>query len=463
MRGILGTADAYDVRPPCSAIVPPPDASADGRCVPGWLFSAKRICAAFLACAIFACVAAGCASAAPAPTASGLISAMNGESLSELPASDWDTQMAAMSAQGVQVVRSDASWTTIEPTFPNASGDRWSFTVTDQWVAALASNHLRWQPILDYNNWWATAVGDNAAFANYGAEVASRYGPGGAFWNENPQLPYLPVQTFEVWNEENGQPWYISPTDYGPLYTATHDAIHAVDPTASVDIGGLADDSGDFVPNDDYPSWYVIRLLNIYPAMRGQIDGFALHPYGTTATDVIDWVNEFRTTLDGLGESGVPIDITEVGWVTGSSSEEQWRTEQMAQLGQAFTHSSDDLRELAPYDWVNSTSVGDQGDFGFVDETGTDTTLRPAAVSWFRTLDAAGVGSTPTSSTSPPSKPPTSSSSTPSARAASTPIPARFVISLKPSGKDRRASGKRASARRRSKRRRVAQRRSSHR
>jgi len=448
--------------------------------VSGWGLSAKRICAAFCAAAIFACLGAGCASAAPAPVTPGLISAMNGESLSELPSSDWDAQMAAMAAQGVQVVRSDASWTTIEPTFPNASGNRWSFTVTDQWVAALAAHHLRWQPILDYDNWWATAVGDNAAFATYGAEVASRYGPGGAFWTENPQLPYLPVQILEVWNEENGQPWYISPADYGPLYTATRSAIHAVDPTASVDVGGLSDDSGDFDANDDYPSWYVIRLLNLYPAMRGQIDGFALHPYGTTADDVIDWVNEFRATLDSLGESGTPIDITEVGWVTGDSSQEQWRAEQMAQLGQAFTHSSDDLRELAPYDWVNSTTVGDPGDFGFVDETGTDTTLRPAAVAWFQALDAAGVGATVSSSStsSATSSSTTSSSTTPSASFSSKPstVPvatpastkkSKSKRSLKTSNKDHRARAarrgserRRAGRRRRKRRRRVTHRRS---
>jgi hypothetical protein len=368
-----------------------PRARADGQRVTGraHIAAARRLCASIGIAAIVAGVAAGCAGAAvhagraAQSNASGLISAINGESLSEFPSSTWNLQLAAIAAQGVQVVRSDAPWTTIEPSFPGALDFQWQFGPTDAWVRALASENLRWQPILDYNNWWANAASDPSDFAAYAQQVALRYGPGGTFWTQNPQLPYLPVQIFEVWNEEGSEPYYISPADYGPLYSATHDAIHDVDPTASVDVGGLADDSESFYSNDDYPSWYVTRMLDSDPSLVGHVDGFALHPYGTTATDVIEWLNEFRYILDGLGESSAPIDITEFGWVTGDDTQEQWRVAQMTQLGKAFEDSTDGLREVAPYDWINSPLVGDTGDFGFVGQTGTDATLRPAAVAWF--------------------------------------------------------------------------------
>jgi hypothetical protein len=341
--------------------------------------------------AVIACLTVGFAAATSQASASGVISAMNGESLSELPASDWNLQLTAMAAHGVQVVRSDADWGTIEPNPPGPSGPSWQFASTDAWVAALASHHLRWQPILDYNNSWTVATSDDNAFASYGQAVALRYGPGGSFWTQHPRLPDLPVQIFEVWNEENAQPWFINPLSYGPLYAATHDAIHAVDPTASVDVGGLADDSKAFLANADYPSQYVIRLLYEVPWLRGHIDGFALHPYGLAASDVLQWVAAFRRTIDSLGESSAPIDITEFGWLTGGVAEEQWRATQMTLLGKAFAHSADGLREVAPYDWINSPAVGDPGDFGFVDESGTDVKLRPAAVAWFNAFGTGDV------------------------------------------------------------------------
>ena len=34
-------------------------------------------------------------------------------------------------------------------------------------------------------------------------EAAERYGPDGSFWEENPDLPFLPIRRWEIWNEEN--------------------------------------------------------------------------------------------------------------------------------------------------------------------------------------------------------------------------------------------------------------------
>ena len=322
------------------------------------------------------------------PSRYGAISAMNGFALSELPRSQWNRQLAAMHADGVQLVRSDADWGTIEPQAPGTSRPSWQFSSTDVWVAALASHHLTWQPILDYDNSWAQAVNDIPAFASFGQAVAARYGIGGSFWAQHPRLPYLPVQIFEVWNEENGQPWFITSQDYDLLYAATRAAIHRVDPQASVDVGGLSDDSGDFNPDQDYPVWYVVDMLDADPALVGNIDGFALHPYGTTATDVLEWVADFRKALDALHESSAPIDITEFGWVTGSASVESWRAAQMNALGLAFSRSNCGIREAAPYDWINPSVLDEPGDFGFVDRSAEDTTLRPAAVTWFRAFTA---------------------------------------------------------------------------
>ena len=124
-------------------------------------------------------------------------------------------------------------------------------------------------------------------------------------------------------------------------------------------------------------------MLAADPALVGNIDAFALHPYGTTATDAAEWVIDFRSVLDHLHEGSVPIDITEFGWLTGTTaSDEDWRAAQMNALGLAFARSDCGLRELAPYDWVNPTALAEPGDFGFVDAGAQATSPRPAASSW---------------------------------------------------------------------------------
>ncbi len=351
--------------------------------------SAKRLHALIALGVALVCLAPASSQAAVQLNA-GAISGMNGQALSELPALRWNRQLAAMSANGVQLVRGDADWGTIEPDRPGPHGPSWQFSYYDKWVRALALHHLTWQPILGYNNSWAQAVDDKAAFAAFGRAVAARYGANGSFWAAHHRLPYRPVTIIEVWNEENGPPWFTSPIDYAPLYAATRAAIHQIDPQVSVDVGGLADDSENFDPHRDYPATYVIQMLLTDPGLRGHIDGFALHPYATSANDVLDWVADFRRVLDGWSEGSAPIDITEFGWPTGDGAQESWRAAQMEVLGLAFRSAPYGIREVAPYDWIAPTFLHATGDFGFVDGSGRDTILRPAAVAWFRAFSRGG-------------------------------------------------------------------------
>jgi hypothetical protein len=344
---------------------------------------------------VLACLAVPRASAgAVQANTYGVVSAVNGFSLLQGRQSQWGTQMAAMHQNGVQVVRSDAVWGYVQPQPPTASGPGYQWSTYDAWVAALAAHHLTWQPIIDYNTSWTTAVGNNAAFAAFAQAVAARYGAGGTFWGQNPNLPYLPAQMFEIWNEENvSWSYHIDPADYGPLYTAARNAIHVVDPSASVDLGGLADDSAAYEPSKDYPAWYLVQLFGDYPQLERNIDGFALHPYGAAATDSEDWVANFRWALSHYNvPATVPIDLTEFGWPYQASTE-SWRAAQMSALGDVFSRFNWGIREVAPYDWINPSSVGD-ADFGFVAPNGMSTKLRPAASAWFNAF--AGGSSEPT-------------------------------------------------------------------
>ena len=321
-------------------------------------------------------------------------SAINGFSLYQAPEALWNTQLATMRIDGVGTVRSDAPWADVEPLPPGPSGHVYDFATTDKWVTALAVHHLTWQPIVDYSVGWAKtcagpcAPGNDGPYAAFAQAVAARYGVGGSFWTQHPELPAYPARIFEIWNEQGGPPTYISPARYDTLYAAARKAIHTVDPQAAVILGGLADDGGPFVAAQDYPAWYVLAMLAADPGLSGHIDGFGLHPYGATAQDVEDWVVNFRYSLDVWGEGSAPIYITEFGWPTFDASHETWRAGQMTDLAWTLTRSNCGVAMVAPYTWINPGSPPDS-DFGLVDNTGHDTVLRPAGVGWFTGLTKA--------------------------------------------------------------------------
>jgi hypothetical protein len=343
------------------------------------------------------------ADAAPATTnsatatlASGFrtVSGMNGWTVFTMSPVQRNQQLAAMAAQGVKVVRSDAPWAYIEPAPPGPTGPVYDWAGFDQWVTALADDQMTWEPLIDFSVWWAkTCSGDcpptsDSTYATYAAAIAARYGPNGTFWSQNPNVPYFPVQMFELWDEENDPTFYVAPARFATLYTAAHNAIHAVDPTASVVLGGLADDSQSYNPSQDYPAVYVYQMFQADPALKGHVDAFGLHPYGTTGTDAIKWTIHFRQVLDQLGESAVPIDITELGWTSGDSDRETWRAWMMTTAASELSRSDCGIRLLAPYDWVNP-GADSSSDFGLVGSTGLTTTLRPAGTAWFKSLSQA--------------------------------------------------------------------------
>jgi hypothetical protein len=300
-----------------------------------------------------------------------------------------NVELGMMARAGVTEVRRDASWWPIEPTPPVAGRHAYHFGATDLWVRDLAARHLRWLAILDYSTPWAASRrGDwrsppahASDFALYARALAARYGARGSFWSENRSLPYEPVRRFEVWNEENLRTFWDSGPDaarYAELYAQTRRQIRRVDRSAQVLIGGLTD----FAPG--MASRYVHALFASRTQLRGNVDGFALHPYGPSAVGVVQRVRAFRQTLVQLGEARVPIDVTEFGWEAGGSRRERWRASMMRAVAAALAGSNCDVRVLAPYDWFNPASVPG-GDWGLTDGL----QLRPSGVGWFAGLRTA--------------------------------------------------------------------------
>jgi hypothetical protein len=224
-------------------------------------------------------------------------------------------QLTALRATGATIARSDALWEASEPAAPVGGVHHYVWTFDDTIAGALAVAHLRWLPILDYTAPWAESIPgtDHSAptsaadFAAYAGAFAARYGPGGAFWRTHPELRGEPVQTYEIWNEPDGGFFWLpgpEPAQYSDLYLTARATIDAAQPDARVLIGGLTRPTG-FVP----------EMLAAQPALRGHIDGIAIHPYGTPPIVVLK-ITQTRAALNALGLGSVPLYVTEVGWST---------------------------------------------------------------------------------------------------------------------------------------------------
>jgi len=328
-------------------------------------------------------------------TGAHVIVAINGFSAHALPNLTLDQQLGAIRAHGTTVVRADAPWANVEPNPPGQDGPQWQFSFLDHWVTTLASHQLRWEPLIDFSVWWARTCpnfcppASDETYASFAQAIAQRYGSKGTFWSQHPELTYLPAQIFEIWNEENSVTFWSSgpdPKRYANLYLAARHAIREVDPSASVIVGGLTTNGGSYDVHRDSAGRFVKGMLAAVHALRGRVDGFGFHPYGSGPQDVLNWVVHFRQVLDSLGESSAPIDITEFGWPAGDIATEALRASSMRYLGLELAHSNCGIRLLAPYDWINPLVADEPGDFGFVDRTGLDTTLRPAGLGWFQGL-----------------------------------------------------------------------------
>lgn len=270
-----------------------------------------------------------------------------------------DRQLAALAQTGATVVRSDALWEDSEPQPPIGllQLHRYDWGFDDRIVGALAAHGLQWLPIIDYSASWAQSVRGQdhsppvsfSDYAAYAGALAGRYGPGGVYWLENPELSPLPVETYEVWNEpDNPQYWYRSPNPvaYADMYTRARAAIDAVEPGARVLVGGLM-----------RPAWFLSAMLAADPGLRAQIDGVAIHPYAATPAAVLGGVRSARLAMRAQGLASVPLYVTEFGWTTEHPRARDWvpeaaRPGYIAQTFSALGHTDCDLAAVLLYAWA---------------------------------------------------------------------------------------------------------------
>jgi polysaccharide biosynthesis protein PslG len=228
---------------------------------------------------------------------------------------------------GVQWVREDFPWNSIEP---NRGSFNWS--MSDNLMTAAANSGTEVLAIIDYSASWASNCGGNtrcppsnpSEFAGFAVAVVQRYGKGGGFWASHPALPPSPVSTIEVWNEPYGYwDWAPNPDPaaYARLARATAVAVHAYLPSVTV----LA--SGDVlqVRTDGAIVNWLQSVLASDPTLNQVINAWSVHPY-PSSRDYGPKVSRSdprwdygRIAITHQVDPSLPIWITEVGWSTATN------------------------------------------------------------------------------------------------------------------------------------------------
>lgn len=269
----------------------------------------------------------------------------------------WQAPLDAVRDSGIRQARSDAFWMWAEPSAPVDGVHSYDWSRLDAEAGALAQRGLRWLPILDYSALWAASdpsdyhspPTSNADYAAYAGAFAARYGVGGSFWAEHPELDPLPVTTYEIWNEPNGA-WFWRPAPdaaaYADMYLNARAAIKAVDPSATAVVGGLVADAS-----------FVEAMYTARPELRGNVDAVGWHPYAPTVAGAIGSVRALRRSLEQLGDRLVPIHLTEVGWPTSGQGRdivlgEEERAVALEATTEALARSDCGVEAVIPYTWT---------------------------------------------------------------------------------------------------------------
>lgn len=233
-----------------------------------------------------------------------------------------DRQFELMSAMDVQWVRVDIDWSVVE-----RERGRFDWSFSDQVVELAAAHGMNVLAVLGFTPQWARASSTPATeTAHYSRpEKLSDW----AVFVQTAAERYVPrgIRTWEIWNEPNTSKFWPPRPDvneYGHLFWVAADAVRAVDPEATLLIGGLGPKFEE--PDAEVPPTEYLQLLYANGAAK-YADGIAAHPYSfpSLPTDVDQRMlggfrdlPELHAVMDRNGDGQKKIWITEFGAPTGT-------------------------------------------------------------------------------------------------------------------------------------------------
>ena len=344
----------------------------------------RRPTALFAATAILACLALP--PAAPASPAPASFAGMSPQG------NNTNEDFALMESSGVRSVRLPMYWAGIQPQSPFVSEPE--FGGFDRQVRLAAEHEIRILPFLWGTPEWAAARSvalpvatpwQRWGWTTFVRDAEDRYGPYGSFWLENPEVPYFPIRSWEVWNEENIVTFSGStgPRDYAKLLRDTGRVLHGADPGSKVIVGGLFGRPLQVPPNTRSGDF----LSGLYRAgnVKRFFDGVALHPYVAEADAMRGQILNLRRVMRIHHDAMTPLYLTELGWGS-ASHESRWERGlqgQARELNEAMSMLTVNRRswEIGGVWWFSWTDLDNACQF--CDSAGLLTTNREAKPSWY--------------------------------------------------------------------------------
>jgi hypothetical protein len=293
----------------------------------------------------------------------------------------------------LESVRLPMPWSVIQTDNPTVADPDWS--AFDRAVGLAAEHGIRVFPFLWGAPEWvalhpssepAESAWQRRAWTSFLREAVERYGPRGEFWDENPDLSYLPIRRWEIWNEENIVTFAHrpEPVRFARLIRLSGRVLHGADPGAKVIVGGLFGRPLQIPPNVASGD-FLSRLYRARPVKR-YFDGVALHPYVADAGAMRAQIANLRRIMRVHDDAATPLYVTELGW--GSDSfESRWERGpygQARELDRAFTMLAAQ-RQRWRIGGVWWFSWADEDDAcQFCDSAGLLTKAREAKPAWYR-------------------------------------------------------------------------------
>ncbi|HEX8649129.1 MAG TPA: hypothetical protein VF715_19710 [Thermoleophilaceae bacterium] len=226
------------------------------------------------------------------------------------PAKVQTAMWGEMTRTGVESARVIFDWSEAQPQAVLAP----SFHETDPLVANAAAQGIEPLPVVIYAPPWArevpsskaSAPSDLTAYGAYLRALVKRYGPGGTFWAEHPELRAQPIRAWQVWNEPDMEYQWTPQRDwhqkYGALVRAADAVLSEADPGARLVLAGLTNFS-----------WRELRTLYERGEVRGHFDVAALNAYTRDPKNLVEIVRRARKVMDVRGDRKKAIRVTEFG------------------------------------------------------------------------------------------------------------------------------------------------------
>lgn len=259
---------------------------------------------------------------------------------------------------------------------------------TDAVVGLTAAAGLRLYPMMGLPRSQGPAA-DAAAMAAFVTSFAQRYGRGGSFWAQHPELPYLPVESYEIGNEPDITPTapfdetslhYADPAAYAEVYETARAALHQVDPAAQAVVGGMLDSGG-----------IGLDQAEQYLAAIGPMDAVGYHPYLYDVTTMEQDTLALRQWLDANGHAGVPLDINEFGAPT---SIVDWGQQVAAYTQWALCTPALDVEDVQAFWWGDIPLADTDTWSSMVNGEGSETPLGTAYLGEVQALTSQGCPAT---------------------------------------------------------------------